>query len=117
MSARRRTTIPAQVGSKLAIVSPAVDLWAPVSFEGLPPALLDAAARSDWEAVRAQLHTVMDAVTTDGAYGRALLQFVMTTDLPTDHVLDRYRASICVDTGTGMAFSDTWRQTRSRPRS
>ena len=78
---------------------PSVDLWAPVSFDGLPPALLEAAARTDWEAVRAELHTVMDAVTTDGAYGRALLQFVMTTDLPTDHVLDRYRASICIDYG------------------
>src|SRR5439155_790215 len=89
---------PGAVGSKVAGM-PAVDLWAPVSFDGLPLALLDAAARTDWEAVRAELRTVMDAVTTDGAYGRALLQFVMTTDLPTDHVLDRYRASICIDYG------------------
>jgi len=87
------------VGSTVGGIPPPVDLWAPVSLEALPSALLDAAARSDWEEVRAWLRTVMDAVTTDGAYGRALLQFVMTTDLPTDHVLDRYRASICLDYG------------------
>jgi len=41
----------------------------------------------------------MNAVTTDGPYGRELLQFVMKTKLPTDSVLERYRASICVDHG------------------
>src|SRR2546423_2594700 len=42
---------------------------------------------------------VMDSNTTDGAYGRELLQFVMKVPLPSDSVLDRYRASICVDHG------------------
>src|SRR2546423_1626588 len=42
---------------------------------------------------------VMDSNTTDGAYGRELLQFVMKVPLPPDSVLDRYRASICVDHG------------------
>ena len=41
----------------------------------------------------------MDAVTTDGPYGRELLQFVRTVPLPPDPVLERYRASICVDHG------------------
>src|SRR5205809_932123 len=78
---------------------PAVDLWAPVGFDDLPIALLAGAARSDWDSVRASLRVLMDAVTTDGPYGRALLQFVVKTHLPTDPVLERYRASICVDHG------------------
>jgi DNA-binding CsgD family transcriptional regulator len=41
----------------------------------------------------------MDSNTTDGEYGRELLQFVMKVPLPSDSVLDRYRASICVDHG------------------
>jgi RNA polymerase sigma factor (sigma-70 family) len=42
----------------------------------------------------------MDGVTTDGAYGRALLQFVMTAPLPPDDpVIERYRAAICIDHG------------------
>jgi DNA-binding CsgD family transcriptional regulator len=41
----------------------------------------------------------MDSNTTDGAYGRELLQFVMKVPLPSDSVLVRYRASICVDHG------------------
>src|SRR2546430_14039114 len=78
---------------------PSVDLWAPVPFDDLPADLTDAAARSDWAAVKAQLRSVMDSNTTDGAYGRELLQFVMKVPLPSDSVLDRYRASICVDHG------------------
>jgi len=78
---------------------PPVDLWAPVPFDDLPAALTDAAARSDWPAVKAQLRTVMDSNTTDGAYGRQLLQFVMKVPLPSDSALVRYRASICVDHG------------------
>jgi DNA-binding CsgD family transcriptional regulator len=76
-----------------------VDLWAPVPFDDLPAGLMDAAARSDWSALKTQLRTVMDSNTTDGAYGRELLQFVMRVPLPSDSVLDRYRASICVDHG------------------
>jgi len=60
---------------------------------------MDAASRSDWPAVKTQLRTVMDSNTTDGAYGRELLQFVMKVPLPSDSVLVRYRASICVDHG------------------
>ena len=41
----------------------------------------------------------MDGVTTDGVYGRALLQFVMWLPLPSDPVLARYRASISIDHG------------------
>lgn len=76
-----------------------VDLWAAVPFNELPDALLQAAARSDWKAVREQLRTVMDGLTTDGVYGRALLQFVMSLPVPSDPVLARYRASICIDHG------------------
>jgi DNA-binding CsgD family transcriptional regulator len=78
---------------------PAVDLWAPVPFDDLPAGLMEAAARSDWPAVKTQLRTIMDSNTTDGEYGRELLQFVMKVPLPADSVLDRYRASICVDHG------------------
>ena len=82
-----------------ATLPPPVDLWAPVPFDDLPADLREAAARSDWPAVKTQLHTVMDSTTTDGAYGRQLLQFVMKVPLPSDSVLVRYRASICVDHG------------------
>ncbi len=76
-----------------------IDLWSPVPFDDLPAALLEAAGRSDWETVRDELRKVMDGLTTDGVYGRALLQFVMSLPLPSDPVLARYRASICIDHG------------------
>src|SRR5437870_10302032 len=76
-----------------------IDLWAPVPFDGLPPSLVRAAARSEWKLVRDELRTVMDGVATDGAYGRALLQFVISLPIPSDPVLARYRASICIDHG------------------
>ena len=76
-----------------------IDLWAPVPFDDLPPALLEAAGRSEWRTVRDELGKVMDGLTTDGVYGRALLQFVMSLPLPSDPVLARYRASICIDHG------------------
>ena len=76
-----------------------IDLWAPVPFDGLPPALLEAAGRSDWQTVRDELRKVMDGLTTDGPYGRALLQFVISLPIPSDPVLARYRASICIDHG------------------
>jgi DNA-binding CsgD family transcriptional regulator len=75
------------------------DLWAPVPFDYLPRALLDAAGRSDWKTVRDELRKIMDGLTTDGVYGRALLQFVMSLPIPSDPVLARYRASICIDHG------------------
>jgi DNA-binding NarL/FixJ family response regulator len=87
------------VRSRVGEPSLAVDLWARVPFDDLPSSLLDAAARSDWEAVRDELRTVMDGLTTDGVYGRALLQFVRSLPLPSDPVLARYRASICIDHG------------------
>jgi len=76
-----------------------VDLWAPVPFDALPGPLVEAAKRSDWKSVRDELRKVMDGLTTDGVYGRALLQFVMSLPLPSDPVLARYRASICIDHG------------------
>lgn len=87
------------VGSRVGEPSRTVDLWAPVPFDDLPTGLLEAAERSDWNAVREELRTIMDGVTTDGAFGRALLQFVMSVPLPSDAVLARYRASICMDHG------------------
>jgi DNA-binding CsgD family transcriptional regulator len=87
------------VGSRVGEPWPVVDLWAPVPFDDLPGSLLEAADRSDWKAVRDGLRTVMDGLTTDGTYGRALLQFVMSLPLPSDPVLARYRASICIDHG------------------
>lgn len=87
------------MGSRVGEPPPAVDLWAPVPFDDLPASLLGAAARSEWKTVRDELLTVMDGVATDGAYGRALLQFVMSLPMPSDPVLARYRASICIDHG------------------
>src|SRR2546427_6018902 len=78
---------------------PEIDLWAPVSFDALPGSLLEAAGRSDWKTVRDELRKVMDGLTTDAVYGRALLQFVMSLPLPSDPVVARYRASICIDHG------------------
>jgi DNA-binding CsgD family transcriptional regulator len=49
--------------------------------------------------VRDELRKVMDGLTTDGVYGRALLQFVMSLPIPSDPVLARYRAAICIDHG------------------
>ena len=87
------------MGNSAAGVPPRVDLWAPVPFVDLPPALRDAAAQGDWEGLRSQLRIVMDGVTTDGRYGRELLQFLMTVPLPSDPVSERYKASICIDHG------------------
>jgi DNA-binding CsgD family transcriptional regulator len=94
----RGTYHPAPMGS-VASRPPSVDLWAPVDQEHLPASLRQAAADGDWNALRTELQAVMDAVTTDGVYGRALLQFVMSVGLPPDPVLERYRASICIDHG------------------
>jgi DNA-binding NarL/FixJ family response regulator len=87
------------VGSRVGESLPVVDLWAPVPFDDLPPSLLGAAERSDWKSVRDELQTVMNGLKTDGVYGRALLQFVMSLPLQSDPVLARYRAAICIDHG------------------
>ena len=87
------------MGSRVGEPSPSVDLWAPVAFDDLPLSLREAAKQSDWKAVREGLRTVMDGLTTDGVYGRALLQFVMSMPPSSDPVLARYRASICIDHG------------------
>src|SRR6267143_3221829 len=82
-----RLASSAAVGSRVGEPLPAVDLWAPVPFDDLPVSLVRAAARSDWKTVRDELRTVMDGVATDGAYGRAFLQLVMSLPLPSHPVL------------------------------
>jgi len=57
----------------LGTITDQIDLWAPVSRDGLPSALVDAMERRDWESVRSELGMVMDGITTDGTFGRALL--------------------------------------------
>jgi DNA-binding CsgD family transcriptional regulator len=76
-----------------------IDLWAPVARGALPKSLVDAMDRRDWASLRVQLGTVMDGITTDGVYGRALLQ--LTLDLPVgiDPVFDMYRAAASIDHG------------------
>jgi hypothetical protein len=66
------------VGSRVGEPSPGVDLWAPVPFDDLPLSLRRAADRSDSKMVRDDLQTVMNGLKTDGVYGGALLQFVMS---------------------------------------
>jgi DNA-binding CsgD family transcriptional regulator len=87
------------VGSRVGEPYVAVDLWASVPFDDLPNSPLEAVERCDWKGVREELGTVMDGLTTDGVYGRALVQFVMSMPLPSDPILARYRASICIDHG------------------
>lgn len=81
------------------MIAPTVDLWAPVPFDDLPASLRGAAERHEWTTVRTEIQGLLDAVTTDGPLGRELLQFVMQVPLAPDPLLDRYRASICVDHG------------------
>ena len=89
----------AAVGSRVGEPSPAVDLWAPVGVDQLPFDLVNSVAGQDWPRVRDQLATVMDAVTTDGVYGRQLLQLVMRLPLGIYPVFDRYKAAIAIDHG------------------
>jgi len=77
----------------------APDLWAPVGFEHLPPALVSAFRGGDWPQVRIRLQTVMDGMITDGPYGRELFQLVLELPLGFDPVFERYRASAMVDYG------------------
>src|SRR5213083_970716 len=76
-----------------------IDLWAPVVRDALPKALVDAMEQRDWSTVRAQLGSVMDGITTDGVYGRALLQLVLDLPVGTDSVFDSYRAAASIDHG------------------
>src|SRR5256714_11938518 len=76
-----------------------IDLWAPVARDVLPKALLVAMEQHDWASVRAQLGNVMDGITTDGVYGRALLQLALELPVGTDPVFDSYRAAASIDHG------------------
>jgi len=76
-----------------------IDLWAPVSRDGLPSALVDAMERRDWSSVRSELEMVMDGMTTDGTYGRALLQLAMELPVGIDSVFDSYKAAASIDHG------------------
>jgi DNA-binding CsgD family transcriptional regulator len=76
-----------------------IDLWAPVSRDALPKPLVEAMERRDWATVRAQLGTVMDGITTDGVYGRALLQLALDLPVGIDSVFDSYRAAASIDHG------------------
>lgn len=75
------------------------DLWAPVGFAHLPQELVSAFRNGDWPRVRVQLQTVMDAMITDGPYGRELFQLVLQLPIGFDPVFERYRASAMVDHG------------------
>jgi DNA-binding CsgD family transcriptional regulator len=88
------------VGSRPADTGlPPVDLWAPVARDVLPKALVDAMDRRDWVTLRALLGTVMDGITTDGIYGRALLQLALDLPVGIDPVFDSYRAAASIDHG------------------
>ena len=76
-----------------------IDLWAPVVRDALPKALVEAMEQRDWTTVRAQLGSVMDGITTDGVYGRALLQLALDLPVGTDPLFDSYRAAASIDHG------------------
>src|SRR5256885_11297813 len=76
-----------------------IDLWAPVARDALPKALVDAMERRDWSTVREQLGSVMDGMTTDGAYGRALLQLALELPIGVDPIFDSYRGAASIDHG------------------
>jgi DNA-binding CsgD family transcriptional regulator len=56
-------------------------------------------SQRDWPNVRAQLGSVMDGITTDGVYGRALLQLVLELPVGIYPVFDSYRAAASIDHG------------------
>ena len=76
-----------------------IDLWAPVSRDDLPRELNDAMRRRDWPSVRDELRAIMDGLTTDGAYGRALLQLALELPIGIDPVFDSYRGAASIDHG------------------
>jgi DNA-binding CsgD family transcriptional regulator len=75
------------------------DLWAKVPGENLPDGLVEAVNKRDWQAVTAELRTIMDGAVTDGVYGRALLQLVRALPLGEDPLIDRYKAVVSIDYG------------------
>ena len=77
----------------------AADPWSPVSLSDLPSALVDSVGREDWIRAKADLANVMDGLSTDGIYGRALLQLVQKVPIGIDPILDRWRAAIAIDHG------------------
>ena len=83
------------------------DLWAPVGFEHLPRELVSAFRGGDWPQVRMRLQTVMDAMVTDGPYGRELFQLVLQLPIGFDPVFERYRASAMVDHGEWDALRNS----------
>ena len=76
-----------------------IDLWAPVARDALPKALVEAMERRDWATVRDQPGTVMDGMTTDGAYGRALLQLALELRIGVDPIFDSDRGAASIDHG------------------
>lgn len=83
------------------------DLWAPVGSDHLPSELVAAFDGRDWPQVRVRLQTVMDAMITDGPYGRELFQLVLQLPIGFDPVFERYRASAMVDHGEWDALRDS----------
>lgn len=77
----------------------ATDPWAPVTLSGLPPELVESVERADWVRAKSQLAEIMDGLSTDGVYGRALLQLVQRLPIGIDPIFDRYRAAIAIDHG------------------
>ncbi len=65
----------------------------------LPKALVEAMERRDWATVRGQPGTVMDGMTTDGAYGRALLQLALELRIGVDPIFDSDRGAASIDHG------------------
>jgi DNA-binding CsgD family transcriptional regulator len=78
---------------------PDFDPWTPVSYDDLPSDLVVAFQKRDWAALLHQLRSVMDGVTTDGQYGRQLIQLVRQLPLGVDPLFDRYRAVTAIDYG------------------
>ena len=76
-----------------------VDLWAPVSMDGLPAALVAAFESEDWVGTKRELGPVLDSINTDGVYGRALLQIARRLPIGLDPVFDRYRGAVAIDYG------------------
>jgi DNA-binding CsgD family transcriptional regulator len=76
-----------------------LDLWAAVSGENLPDELVAAVSNRNWQAVTAELRTILDGAATDGVYGRALLQLVRELPLGQDPLIDRYKAVVSIDYG------------------
>src|SRR5437868_4766958 len=75
------------------------DPWAPIPFEELPRAIVEAYEHEDWSSLREHLRLVMDGVITDGPYGRQLLQLVRRLPLGVEPLFDRYRAVTSIDYG------------------